>query len=229
MKEISPEKVAKILKHGELQKPTREIAKIVGVSNSTVARYLQINQISRTKNKGGRPPKLSEGQRRFLVRRILSNGSSTATEVHRGIRHVDGVDVSYETVLRALHGSGLRTAKKIKKPLLSPKHRAERMAFVKRYESWTQDDWKQVIFSDESKINRLGSDGLKWCWKRARQPLEDRHVIPTVKFGGGSVMVWGCISSQGVGEIIKVEGLMNSANIATFWIEDFSGQRAKCK
>jgi transposase len=211
MKEISPEKVAKILKHGELQKPTREIAKIVGVSNSTVARYLQINQISRTKNKGGRPPKLSEGQRRFLVRRILSNGSSTATEVHRGIRHVDGVDVSYETVLRALHGSGLRTAKKIKKPLLSPKHRAERMAFVKRYESWTQDDWKQVIFSDESKINRLGSDGLKWCWKRARQPLEDRHVIPTVKFGGGSVMVWGCISSQGVGEIIKVEGLMNSA------------------
>ena len=31
---------------------------------------------------------------------------------------------------------------------------------------------------------------------------------PTVKFGRGSVMVWGCISCDGIG-ITKVEGRMN--------------------
>ena len=31
----------------------------------------------------------------------------------------------------------------------------------------------------------------------------------TVKFGGGSVMVWGCMSCDGVGPLVKVEGRMS--------------------
>ena len=30
----------------------------------------------------------------------------------------------------------------------------------------------------------------------------------TVKFGGGSVMVWGCISCDGVGPLAKIDGRM---------------------
>ena len=30
----------------------------------------------------------------------------------------------------------------------------------------------------------------------------------TVKFGGGSVMVWGCISCNGVGPLAKIDGRM---------------------
>ena len=33
-------------------------------------------------------------------------------------------------------------------------------------------------------------------------------VIPTVKHGGGSVMVWGCFSSNGVGDLIRIDGIM---------------------
>ena len=32
------------------------------------------------------------------------------------------------------------------------------------------------------------------------------ECIQVVKFGGGSVMVWGCISCDGIGPITKVEG-----------------------
>ena len=33
-------------------------------------------------------------------------------------------------------------------------------------------------------------------------------IQQVVKFGGGSVMVWGCISCDGIGPITKVEGRM---------------------
>lgn len=35
-------------------------------------------------------------------------------------------------------------------------------------------------------------------------------VVPTVKFGGGSVMIWGCMASAGTGELFICEGRMNS-------------------
>ena len=38
------------------------------------------------------------------------------------------------------------------------------------------------------------------------------HYTTTVKFGRGSVMVWGCISCDGIG-ITKVEGRMNGKNL----------------
>ena len=44
---------------------------------------------------------------------------------------------------------------------------------------------------------RIGEDLLPEC------------IQQTVKFGGGSVMVWGCISRDGIGPITKVEGRMN--------------------
>ena len=34
--------------------------------------------------------------------------------------------------------------------------------------------------------------------------------MPTVKHGEGNVMVWGCMSAAGVGELHFIEGNMNS-------------------
>ena len=35
--------------------------------------------------------------------------------------------------------------------------------------------------------------------------------MPTVKHGGGSIMIWGCFSLSGVGHIYRVEGSINSS------------------
>ncbi len=35
-------------------------------------------------------------------------------------------------------------------------------------------------------------------------------VLPTVKHGGGSVMVWGCMSAAGTAELQFIEGTMNA-------------------
>ena len=81
------------------------------------------------------------------------------------------------------------------------------------------EDWKHVVWSDETKINHIGSDGRKWVWKRAGESLSDRLVEGTVKFGGGSVMMWGCMTWEGVGMAGKIDGKMD-ANFYTQIMED---------
>ncbi len=40
-----------------------------------------------------------------------------------------------------------------------------------------------------TKINLFGSDGVKRVWRQPGEEYKDKCVLPTVKHGGGSVMV----------------------------------------
>ena len=99
---------------------------------------------------------------------------------------------------------------KKKKPLLSVRHRKARLAFAQKHREWTVEDWKRVIWSDETKINRFGSDEREWVWKQKGEGLIEREVQGTVKFGGGNIMVWGCMGWNGVGHLAEVEGRMDA-------------------
>ena len=48
---------------------------------------------------------------------------------------------------------------KKKKPKLTEKHKKVRLEWAKAHESWTSDEWRKVIWSDESKFNLMNSDG----------------------------------------------------------------------
>ena len=84
------------------------------------------------------------------------------------------------------------------------------MEFAECHEEWTLEDWKRVIWSDEIKINCLGSDGRKQVWKEVEEQLNDRVVEGTVKFGGGNVMVWDCMGWDGVVYATRIEGKMDA-------------------
>ena len=66
-----------------------------------------------------------------------------------------------------------------------------------------------MIWSNETKINRLGSGGCKWAWERAGEGLSDRLVDGTLKFWGDSLMMWGCMTWEGVGFATKIDGRMD--------------------
>lgn len=81
--------------------------------------------------------------------------------------------------------------------------------------------WNDVIFSGASKFNVYGSDGREIVWRKANIELNNNNVCPTVKHGGGGVLVWGCISSQvGVGELVFIEGITDRAYvIQTYYLK----------
>lgn len=103
----------------------------------------------------------------------------------------------------------MKAVVKKKRPLLKDSHIEARFDFAKTHLDWTMEDWKKVVWSDETKINRLGSDGRKWAWKKQGEGLSERLVDGTVKFGGGSLMIWGCMLWDGPGFACKIDGKMD--------------------
>ncbi|OXA48688.1 Transposable element Tc1 transposase [Folsomia candida] len=53
-----------------------------------------------------------------------------------------------------------------------------------------------ILWTDESKFNVFGSDGRRRVWRYPKEALNPKNLNPTVKHGGGSVMVWGCMASR---------------------------------
>ncbi|KAG1576881.1 hypothetical protein G6F48_013005 [Rhizopus delemar] len=77
------------------------------------------------------------------------------------------------------------------------------------HKDWTIDDWKRVVWSDETKINIFNSDGRTWTWIRSGESLKSHHVKMTVKHGGGNIMLWSAITYAGVGWMCKINGNMD--------------------
>jgi hypothetical protein len=70
------------------------------------------------------------------------------------------------------------------------------------------DFWKTVLFTDESKFNIFGSDGPQYVWRKPKEELDPKNIIPIVKHGGGNAMVWGGMGYAGVGELAIGKGIM---------------------
>ena len=84
-----------------------------------------------------------------------------------------------------MRGSGLGACVQQKKYLLAKRHLFARLSSAHKYKNWTVDDWRRVIFSDETKINLINLDGRSWLWLREGERLGPKHVSQTIKHGGG--------------------------------------------
>jgi hypothetical protein len=202
MARISNSKRLKIIQMIGRRLSDRQIGLALGVNRGSVAHYrsrlgssLGINNAP----KSGRPKVTTVRMLRRMRRMIIFRECDTAVQVHSTLIMGEGQAPSLSTIKRNLRTAGLVSAFKRKKPLLSALHRRRRLAFARHHAKWTVDDWKRVIFSDESKIQRFDSEGRQRCWRIPGEPLGPRTVNPTVKHGGGNVMVWGCMTSRGVG------------------------------
>ena len=72
------------------------------------------------------------------------------------------------------------------------------------------DYWNHVLWSDKTKINVFGSEGVKRVWQQPGEEYKDKCVLLTVKHAGGSVMVWGCMSAASTGYLQFIEGTINA-------------------
>lgn len=83
------------------------------------------------------------------------------------------------------------------------------LEFAKTYSNWTVSTFLQSLFSDESKYDIYGNDDIQYVhWPQGKR-LDPKYVVPTVKHGGGNIMVWGCFSYYSMGPIHKISGTMD--------------------
>lgn len=191
----------------------QQIALKLKCNRSTVSRTLARHRTSGSVDdmkKSGRPKLSTSRDDRALQRICLQNRRFTSSQLKREWEQASGVTSSARTVRRRLDDVGLFGRVARKKPLLTERHRQLRLTWAKERKDWGMEDWYKVVWSDESKFNLFGSDGRVYIRRRVGEDYLPECVQSTVKFGGGSVMVWGCITCDGVGPMTKVDGRMNA-------------------
>ncbi len=191
----------------------KKIAKTLKLSCSTVAKTIQrFNRTGSTQNRPHhcQPKKLSACAQRHIQRLCLGNRRMSAASIAAEVEGVGGQPVSAQTIRRTLHQIGLHGCRPRRKPLLKMMHKKARKQFAEDKQTKDMDYWNHVLWSDETKINLFGSDGVKRVWRQPGEEYKDKCVLPTVKHGGGSVMVWGCMSAAGTGELQFIEGIINA-------------------
>ena len=161
----------------------------------------------------GRPRKLDERKTRTIVDILQKSKVKTAEAVRKEASTHHNINVSANTIRRVLKRSGYVARVKRKKPLLTIEHKRKRLAWANEHRTWTVDEWKHVIWSDETAFTLVGSDGRVYNWVKDGDDnavLEDDSVIPTKKFGGGKLMIWGCMTWEGVGYACKIDDILDA-------------------
>ncbi|KAG2466651.1 TCB1 transposase, partial [Polypterus senegalus] len=190
----------------------RNISAALKVPMSTVAsiiRKWKKFKTTRTLPRAGRPSKLSDLGRRALVREVTKNLTTTLSELQRSSGE-RGEPSRRTTISAAIHQSGLYGRVDRRKPLLSKRHMAARLEFAKRHLKDTQTMRNKILWSDETKIELFGVNARNHVWGNPGTAHHQANTIPTVKHGGGSIMLWGCVSSAGTGRLVRVKGKMTA-------------------
>jgi hypothetical protein len=67
------------------------------------------------------------------------------------------------------------------------------------------------------------SDGCQYCYIKPGQAYNDRFVKKTIKHGTGNLMVWGCITEQGMGRLHQIDGIMCGLDYVKILDKDYLG------
>ena len=87
------------------------------------------------------------------------------------------------------------------------------MSEVCRRKHWKQEAstfWNNGLWTDETKIELVGHPQRRYVWRKKGEAFVEKNTLPTVKHGGGSIMVWGCVEARGAENIVWVERRMDS-------------------
>lgn len=189
----------------------RCISKLLNVPVSTVEAIIRkwkehLYTINRPRPDA--PRKITDRGVHRIIRRVVQEPRTTRGDLQKDLEEA-GTVVSKKTISNALHRHGLYARSPHKTPLLKKRHVEARLKFAAQHLDKPMLYWENIIWSDETKIELCGCHNIQYVWRRKGAAHQPKNTIPTVQFGGGSIMVWGCFSASGTGRLHVIEGRMN--------------------
>ncbi|XP_045534569.1 uncharacterized protein LOC106711574 [Papilio machaon] len=133
------------------------------------------------------------------------------------IFRIPGIDVDSLTAHRPAKG-----------PKLPAQHRRDRLEFARNHCEWTLEQWRTVLFSDETRVCLFCNDRRRRVYRRQGERFTQPCFEESVEYGGGSCMFWGGISVDGKTELVCVsrtrggrgQGSLNAGRYITEILEE---------
>ncbi|CAH1256352.1 BCAN [Branchiostoma lanceolatum] len=206
--------VDKLRAVGQVEAGTRQrdVAALFGVRPGTISKLVakfratgDVKDMPRT----GRPRATTPEQDQFLTRATLRDRRLSSTRLQTRFSDRYRRRISRQTIRNRLHSANLRARKAARRPALTEAHRQARLRWCRRHRNWNRE-WRNVMFSDESRFNLRQLDGRVKVWRRRGERFANCCTDKVTAFGGGSVMVWGGITSRGKTRLVIVPGTLNA-------------------
>jgi transposase len=104
--------------------------------------------------RSGRPNKQTAEVKNLIVSKVRRDryGREKSCADIAGELSQAGIEISSITVWRCLKAFGFRKTKPTRKPGLTKKMKKARLAWCERHKDWTLDDWKRVMWTDETSV-----------------------------------------------------------------------------
>ncbi|KAL1918523.1 uncharacterized protein VTP21DRAFT_3183 [Calcarisporiella thermophila] len=205
---------------------TRKIGALVGISRETARSIIKewsTPKYPSMKPKYGRPRSLSESDEKYISKKASTGECSKLVDLQQVIKEELKKSVTNKTVKMMLRRPEMKPRSKPRKPLLLPRHFKARFKFAAQLVRWDFQTIQTIIFSDETIVPFLQTTGKEYTYVKKGQPLRECNIIPTTKQGKEAIMIWGCITSQGVGLLLRVEGGINARTYQNILDEGFLG------
>lgn len=140
--------------------------------------------------RSGRPSKQTEAMKSQIIEKVTASRGGREQNL---IEISTGLGISASTTRRILKRAGFQSCKRTLKPGLTKEMKESRFQFALRYEHWTLEDWKNVIWSDETAVVLGSRRGRVRVWRRKS---EQHHWTVVGKRWKKAMefMFWGCFS-----------------------------------
>ena len=112
-----------------------------------------------------------------------------------------GCNIIKRTISNEMQRNGLKSRRPKKTPLLLKRYRDARLKFVRHYKEKENSFGEKVLWTDETKVVLFGHNYRNHVWRKDTEDYSGKNSEPTVKFGGGSIIIRECFSVKGVGKI----------------------------
>ncbi len=187
----------------------KTIAKQLGEKVTTVGAIIhkwKKHKITVNLPRTGAPCKISPRGVSMIMRTVRNQPRTTREDLVNDLKAA-GTIVTKKTIGNTLRREGLKSCSTCKVPLLKKAHVQARLKFAND----SEENWVKVLWSDETKIELFGINSTRRVWRRRNVAYDPKNTIPTIKHGGGNIMLWGCFSAKGTGQHHHIKGTMDGA------------------
>lgn len=189
-----------------------DVAEAFGTTQSVISRLLTRYRATDDvrEHHSGRQRITTPQQDRYVQMSARRNPGATTNQLRDQLYQAHGIRVSRRTIGNRLHDVDLHCRRPWRAQPLNRGNRGSRLQWAQDHIDWDEDQWANVLFSDESRFGLHPDSRRVRVWRTPGNRQRMQHVQEVHSYRGGTIMVWAGISSAARTDLVLCDRFVNA-------------------